>query len=667
MGATTLRIAAAAAAGAAVVALTVPGIAAAEPPLRLPSEITDEVGALGGDEPAVQDALDRLREEDQVQLFVVYVESFDGMNPQDWADETAQLSGLGLQDALLSVAIGDRAYAYSVDQDFPLSTDELNQIALSDIEPELANSDWAGAAIAAADGYRNAIGGGGGGFSPLWIVGGAAVVGGGGYLIYRATRRRQPAGPRGPAEAPPRDELSGLPTEELAKRASALLIETDDAIRTSEQDVGFAEAEFGAEAVGPFRKTLDEAKGHLAASFQIRQRLDDSQPEDEPTRRAMLIEIIRRCTAADQMLDDKAAEFDRLRDLEAHVDTTLAALPEQARAVSDRIPRTAELLADLQTRYAPSALTSVATDIEEAKERLEFADGEIREAQTALAANQRGQAVIGARGAEDAIAQAGTLLDAIEKLATDLAQAQDKVASARLDAERDLAEARALVETGGRAAEGLSAQVAAAQAALSALDDPSVARDPLAALRRLEEADAALDKALADVRDAQQREQRARAALDQAILAARTEISAANDFIATRRGAVGSEARTRLAEAQRHLDYALSIGPTDPATALQHAQHADALAEQATSLARSDVDRWQAPSGMGRRGDGGGMAGAVLGGILIDSLLRGGGGFGGGGFGGGFGGGGRRGGGGRVPGSFGGSGTRGRRGGGGRF
>jgi TPM domain len=663
MGATTLRIAAAA---AAVLLVALPGTAAAEPPLRVPSEITDQVGALGADEPAVQDALDRLREEDQVQLFVVYVESFNGVPPREWTDETAQLSGLGLQDALLAVATGDRAYAYSVDQEFPLSDDELQQIALNDIEPELSNGDWAGAAIAAADGYREAIGGGGG-FSPWWIVGGAAVVGGGGYLIYRAARRgREAAPPRGPAGAPAPDELNAFPTEELSKRASALLIETDDAIRTSEQDLGFAEAEFGAEAVGPFRKTLDEAKAHLAASFQVRQRLDDSQPEDEQTRRAMLIEIIRRCTTADQMLDEKAAEFDRLRDLEAHVDTTLAALPAKAQAVSDRIPRAAGVLADLQAQYAPSALTSVAANIDEAKERLEFAEAEINEAQTALAANQRGQAVLAVRGAEDAIAQAGTLLDAVETLSTDLAEAQNKVASARLDAERGLAEAEALAGQGGPRAQALAAQVAAAQAALSALDDPSVARDPLAALRRLEEADAALDQALADVRDAQQREQRARAALDQAILAARTEISAANDFIATRRGAVGSEARTRLAEAQRHLDYALSIAPTDAATALQHAQHADALAEQATSLARSDVDQWQAPSGMGRGGGGGGMAGAVLGGILIDSLLRGGGGFGGGGFGGGFGGGSRRGG-GRVPGSFGGSGTRGRRGGGGRF
>jgi hypothetical protein len=670
MGAMTLRIAAAA---AVVLAIVLPGTAAAEPPFRLPSQITDRIGALGGDEPAVQEALDQLREEDQVQLFVVYVESFDGLSAQEWIEETAQLSDLGLQDPLLAVATGDRAYGYWVNQDFPLSDDELANIAANDIEPELANGDWAGAAIAAADAYRKEIGGGG--FSPWWIAGGIAVVGAGGYLVYRGTRRsRQAAAPGGPAGTAEPDEFSGVSTEELAKRASALLIETDDAVRTSEQDLGFAEAEFGPEAVGPFRKTIDEAKAHLAASFRVRQRLDDSEPEDEATRRAMLMEIIQRCTAADRMLDEKADEFDRLRDLEANVDSTLATLPSRAQAVAERIPHVAAMLDDLSSRYAASALSSVTTNVAEAKERLEFANGEIQEAQAAVAANQRGQAVLSVRGAEDAIAQAATLLDAINTLATDLAEAHDKVASARVETERGLAEAQALVAQGGPNADRLAAQVAAAQAAISALDDPSVARDPLAALRRLEEADAALDQALADVRDAQVRDQRARALLDQALLAARTEVSAANDFIATRRGAVGSEARTRLAEAQRHLDYAVSIAPTDPATALQHAQHADSLAEQASTLARSDVEQWESRAGMSRRGDGGGMAGAVLGGILIDSLLRGGGGFGGGygggrggyggGFGGGFGGGSRRG--GRVPGSFGGSRTRGR-GGGGRF
>jgi len=667
--ATTLRLAAAV---AVVLVIALPGRAAAEPPFRLPSQITDQVGALSGDEASVQEALDRLQEEDQVQLFVAYVESFDSLAPQEWADQTAQLSGLGLQDALLAVATGDRAYAYSVDEDFPLSNEQLNDIMLNDVEPDLSDNDWAGAAIAAADGIREDIGGGGG-FSPWWLVGGAAVVGGGGYMVYRSARRRSQtsagAGAGGPGAPGAEDPFAGVSTNDMSKQASALLIETDDAIKTSEQDLGFAEAEFGAEAVGSFHLALDEAKAQLAASFQIRQQLDDRTPEDEPTQRDMLAEIIQRTTAANESLDAKVEEFDHLRDLEAHVDTSLAAIPAQAKTVAARIPETAALMETLQATYATAALASVADNVAEATRRLEFVDTAVAGAEADLAANQRGQAVLDVRAGEDAVAQAGQLLDAVDKLAADLTAAKDAVAAARGNTEQDLAEAQALLaqqaDRGGEA--GLAAQVAAAQAAVAALDDPGTATDPLAALRRLEEADAALDQALAAVRDAQLQDQRARATLDQAVLAARAEISASTDFITTRRGGVGSEARTRLAEAQRHLDYALSIAATDASTALAHAQQADALAEQANQIAQSDVSQWQSPTAGQQRG--GGIGGAVLGGILIDSILRGGGGggFGGGGFGGGFGGGGSRGGGGRGPGNFGGSGTRGRRGGGGRF
>jgi hypothetical protein len=150
------------------------------------------------------------------------------------------------------------------------------------------------------------------------------------------------------------------------------------------------------------------------------------------------------------------------------------------------------------------------------------------------------------------------------------------------------------------------------------------------------------------------------------LLAARSEISATQDFITTRRGGIGGEARTRLAEAQRHLDRAMSLAQTDPVSALAAAQQADALAEQAGQLARADVGAF-AGGGAGGGGGFGGLGGAILGGILIDSIFggggRGSGGFGGGGFGGFGGSGGGR----RSPGSFGGRGTRGRRGGGGRF
>jgi hypothetical protein len=173
--------------------------------------------------------------------------------------------------------------------------------------------------------------------------------------------------------------------------------------------------------------------------------------------------------------------------------------------------------------------------------------------------------------------------------------------------------------------------------------------DPLAELRRLQEANQALDQALAGVRDRQAREKAARAQLDQAVLAARGEISATTDFINTHRGAVGSTPRTRLAEAQRLLAKAVDLATTDPIAALSSAEQAGALAGEAARLARQNIGG-AAPMG----GGSGRMADAMIGGILIDSILNSG----------------RRSGGSRpapTPGSFGGTATRGRRGAGGRF
>ena len=73
-------------------------------------------------------------------------------------------------------------------------------------------------------------------------------------------------------------------------------------------------------------------------------------------------------------------------------------------------------------------------------------------------------------------------------------------------------------------------------------------------------------------RDAQTQARRAAEQLDQALLTARSTIAAAADFIGTRRGAVGPEARTRLAEAQRHLDAAEGMARSDPSAALGEAR-----------------------------------------------------------------------------------------------
>lgn len=197
-----------------------------------------------------------------------------------------------------------------------------------------------------------------------------------------------------------------------------------------------------------------------------------------------------------------------------------------------------------------------------------------------------------ARAAEEAIEQTGMLLDGVRRLADELAQAANRLVEARAEIEADLAEARLLPGA------ELAAAAARAEAALTAAghevgaDDDARGGDPLSALRRLDEAGTTLDQALSAAHEERAEGERASAQLDRTLLAARSGIAAASDFIATRRGAVGSDARTRLAEAQRHLDTAVGLARAAPVDALREAQQADVLAQEALRLARDDVQRW---------------------------------------------------------------------------
>ncbi|WP_052030302.1 TPM domain-containing protein [Streptomyces sp. PCS3-D2] len=667
-----------------------PAVRAEDPvALERQGQTTDRVGALGDRKPAVTAALDELYADRRIQLFVVYVRDFSGRSAQSWADATAQRNGLGRDDVLLAVATGDRQYAYSADVDSGFTERQLAEVARTAIEPALRQNDWAGAAIGAANGYDAVLGGqpvpaptitpgppdpgGGAGGSgagdyvlPVVAVGAAGALG-----VYAYTRRRRKdaaAGGRGTTTGPgwPEGAPDRLPLPELDGRAKSLLVETDDAVRTSTEELGFATAQFGEEAAAPFTAAVEYAKGELTHAFRLRQQLDDAYPEDDATRRRMLDEILARCTEANRRLDAQAADFDRLRDLEKNAPRALAAVEERYLELTGRTTTAEATLTALTRRYADSASAPVASNPEQARDRLLFAATNLGLAHAAVDAGENGTAAVHVRSAEGAVGQAATLMDAVERRAQELAEAAGKLPGALTETETDLADARGLL-TGtaeGTPTADLRGRIGRAEAVVADVRQEQAAGryDPIDALRRVEEADEALDEALAGARERESGRRRAAALLDQAMLAARSAIGAATDYLTTSRGAVGSQARTRLAEAGRHLERAAALEAGDPSEALAEARQADALARQAQRLAEQDVQAYRDPYA-GRRG--GGQGGAVLGGIILGEILRGG--RGGGGFGGFGGGGGGSGGFGGGPGSFGGGGTRGRMGGGGRF
>lgn len=638
--------------------------------------VADQADVLSAsDEQTAEDRLQQLADDTDADLWVVFVDDFT--NPSsaaEWANQTADQNGLGPNQYLLAVAVDGRQYYLSADSSGPLTEEQIAAIEQQQIQPALAQDDWLGAVDAAADGITSALGGGsgaaagGGGLLPGLLVVAllVAIAGVVIWLIVRRRRRGQVSG-GAPGQAP----VEQISTKDLARQASAALVQTDDAIKTSEQELGFARAQFGDAATAEFEEALHKAKEDLDKAFMLKQQLDDSTPDTEEQVRAWNTQILRLLEGANQALDEKAEAFDELRKLEQNAPEALARVQEERAAAASALDAAAARLAELSRSYSPEALSTVADNPDQARDRIAFADAQLSAAQTAIGAGDGGEAAVSIRAAEEAVGQARLLEEAIDKLGRDLVEGEQRATALLAELEQDIAAASALPDTDGRVAAAVAAtrqQMDAARVQLAGTQ-----KRPLVALKALEAANQQIDAVIAGVRDAAAQAQRAQQMLGQVMMQARAQVSAAEDYITARRGAVGAEARTRLAEAGASLVQAQQLQSVDPQRALQYAQRADQLAGQAIQYAQSDVGSFGgggmlAPSG-GGSGGGGGMLGAVLGGIVLNSVLGGGG--GGRSSGGVFGGGGGRsggipGGGSFRPGSFGGGGTRARRG-GGRF
>jgi predicted nucleic acid-binding Zn-ribbon protein len=568
---------------------------------------------------------------------VVFVDTTEGLTVSEFADETARINSLGVNDALLVVALDDRTDFLWVSDSLPITDPELDEIVANTLEPGLAAGDFAGAVIASADALGRAAEPEpaeppqtfvplppeptepGGGVGLVAIVGilllgvGLVVVAlwlVGRFVAWRETGERSRR------------------TANLARVANAQLIAADDRIRAAEQETGFVEAEFGESEADPFRAAIAEAKPELRAAFALRQRLDDSDPEDPPTREAMLNQIIEASKRANAALDAQAERIEQLRSLQRDAPAILAALPAQIEPIEARLPAAEQTLAGFAA-YAESAWVAVKGHATEARKGLAGAREAIARGNAAVATD-RARAAREIVTAQRGIAGAAALLDAVDKLATSLRDAAAGLEGELDAATQDLADARAAMESAPEIdPQAYSDRLAQVRADIDSARVGASARplDPLAAAKAASAARRAAAELEADVRADAEQAARFAAAVSSSINAAQAEVDRAADFIATRRTGVGRRARTRLAEAERLLEQALALYETDPKNAMARAQRADKLAGEAYTLATHDFARWDAgrggPAG-GGAGSGSDVAGAILGGI-IGGILSGGG------------------------------------------
>ncbi|MFD5215841.1 TPM domain-containing protein [Microbacterium sp. NPDC058345] len=594
--------------------------------------ITDRSGVVSSaDLSQAQSTLERLRTEARIDLFIVLVPDYtDPSDAEQWTDATAGGNGLTADQYLISVATEGRNFTMWRHDDGRMTVAERDRI-LDAMLPDLRDSDFSAAVVAAADEAYDIYVLGPQRSAQTWVIIGIVVLAGVVVLVVvllvRRARKRA-------AERAKREEQ----IQETAQQASIALVRADDLVRSSEQELEYARAQFGDEVIGAFVTALQTSRANLDEAFSLKQKLDDEVPDTDEKRLAWNERVLQLCSESTRVLEERKAEFDALRQLEQNAPAALENVRRRRSAAGTEIDRAAQILAVLSSAYASGVVSPVAENVTEAGSRMTFTDAQITEAERQIAAGETGEAAVSIRAAEGAVQQATQLEDAVEKLQVDLQAADDRAQAIIAELNGDLQSARALPDPQGTVAQAVASAEQAIRQAHAHLG--SEGRDPVAALRVLDAANATIDSVIAQVRDEQARIQRARTLLADAVRRADLQISSAERFIVNRRGAVQSPARTRLAEAQSARSQAIALAETDPVQALALAQHADRLATQALRLAQNDVDSW----GGGYRGGGSSdTLGALLGGILIGQATggRGRGGFGGGGFGGGgFGGGG---------------------------
>uniref|UniRef100_UPI0028D47592 TPM domain-containing protein n=1 Tax=Microbacterium foliorum TaxID=104336 RepID=UPI0028D47592 len=417
--------------------------ASATDPLTLDSGyVTDEAGVLTpSEEASVEARLQTLSENSSADLFVVLVDDFT--SPSDdaqWADAVAQSNNLGSEQYLLAIAVEGRSYYISAAPDGPLSDSTLDGVE-DKILPLASQNDWEGAITLAADEIQG-DGGAGALRTTLIVVGviALALV----VALVRRSRRAAAVRRRGamPERPDPSDPFSTLTDEQVQTQAGAALVQADDAITSSREELGFAVAQFGEAATATFSGAIETAKAKMSEAFDLKQKLDDEIEDTVQDRRAWHIRIIGICDEIDDMLDANTEAFDALRKLEQNAPQELERVRAQRASVQSLLASAAPALATLTATYDAASIATVADNPAQAQERIELADRSIAAAAEAISAGQTGTAAFAIRTAEQSTAQAGQLAQAVTTLGTELGEIEATAQALVTELQGDIATAQ---------------------------------------------------------------------------------------------------------------------------------------------------------------------------------------------------------------------------------
>ena len=123
---------------------------------------------------------------------------------------------------------------------------------------------------------------------------------------FAAAKRVDPTDP---------NALASVPIDALDDLSKSIVVDVDNAVRTSDSELALAVEEFGTAQTEPFSRAVANAKTTLAQAFNVRQILDDAVPETAAQRRDLLTRVVVAAAKADRELDAQSEAFEQLRDL----------------------------------------------------------------------------------------------------------------------------------------------------------------------------------------------------------------------------------------------------------------------------------------------------------------------------------------------------------------
>ena len=414
--------------------------------------------------------------------------------------------------------------------------------------------------------------------------------------------------------------------EDLAFRARTAIVSADERIRTTEDELGFAVAEIGANSTLRLRDALVAVKKHLGEAFYLHQLNYDDIPDTVEELRTRNTRIVQLCEWAEQVLDTETealrGQVERVRQAPA----VLQAVRDDIERLRARLPEINEIVAHLSEQYTPAALGRLRFTTGETERLLDFATRSADVSERRRNAGQLEESNLAMETATETMRRASAMVDGVDRFEFEAIRAQATLADVIADSRNDLIVAARVPRTSEvtEAARRLETQ-------LAAIGTAGVATDPFAELAALSAANAALDAAVA-----RERASRPVPSLDHVrhdVRAADHALSIADGLINGHRGWIGADARTRHAEAIRYRSEidSLIVSEETREQAQQLARRSAQLANEAVRLAQRDIDSsrpdgndWSFGGKGNKNGNGGsGMSilGPVLGGFILGSII----------------------------------------------